>query len=159
MKILKTCSGWVPMITRSTLPRKTLAACCKLNENCDRPEFVAYDLLITCLKSVSKAGAPTRRPKETKVSLTKGFDLCSTFCFLEVRRWLNFAVWAAPCAAQTAKNCSTRGARGTIFRTCRAHVFKPLFKQHLRGCCKLNFANHTAFRKNETHPCVFYSCT
>jgi hypothetical protein len=41
------------------------------------------------ITSVSKAGAPARRPKETKVSLTKGFDLCSTFCFLEVRRWLN----------------------------------------------------------------------
>jgi hypothetical protein len=70
---------------------------------------------------VSKAGAPARKPKETKVSLTKGFDLCRTFCFLEVRRWLNFAVWAARGAVQTAKN---RSARGTIFRTCRVHVFQ-----------------------------------
>jgi hypothetical protein len=71
------------------------------------------------LTSVSKAGVPARRPKETKVSLTKGFDLCSTFCFLEARRWLNFALWAALRAAQRAKN---RSAHGTIFRTGRVHV-------------------------------------
>jgi hypothetical protein len=44
--------------------------------------------------SVAKAGVPARRPKETKVSLTKGFDLCSTFCFLEARHGLNFSIEA-----------------------------------------------------------------
>jgi hypothetical protein len=41
-----------------------------------------------------------------------------------VRRWLNFAVWAARSSAQTAKNRSARSARGTIFRTCQIHVLK-----------------------------------
>jgi hypothetical protein len=57
---------------------------------------VAIAFILGLIKtSVAKAGVPARRPKETKVSLTKGFDLCSTFCFLEARRWLNFAIWAA----------------------------------------------------------------
>jgi hypothetical protein len=40
-----------------------------------------------------------------------------------VRRWLNFAIWAALRAAQMAKDRSARSARGTIFRTCRVHIF------------------------------------
>jgi hypothetical protein len=74
------------------------------------------------LSNVSFQGSRAhQKPKETKVSLTKGFDLCSTFGFLKVRRWLNFAIWAALRAAQMAKN---RSARGAIFRTCRVHVVK-----------------------------------
>jgi hypothetical protein len=45
---------------------------------------------------------------------------------MSVRRWLNFAIWAALRAAQMAKNRSARGARGTIFRTCRVHVILDL---------------------------------
>jgi hypothetical protein len=77
------------------------------------------------LSNVSFQGSRAhQKPKETKVSLTKGFDLCSTFGFLKVRRWLNFAIWAALRAAQMAKNRSARSARGTIFRPCRVHVVK-----------------------------------
>jgi hypothetical protein len=63
----------------------------KRRKNVPRAErfFAPVEFTLT---SVAKAGVPARRPKETKVSLTKGFDLCRTFCFLEVRRGLNFAL-------------------------------------------------------------------
>jgi hypothetical protein len=76
------------------------------------------NFLVLETTSVAKAGAPAGRPKEIKVSLTKGFDLCRTFCFLGARRCIHFVIWAARSAAQMTK---IRFARETDFHTGHLH--------------------------------------